>query len=128
MHAVEIEEAVSRLAEQPFDAESFPYAFLEAFCIKPTTIQRLRSGDSNQSDLGGVLQRSNIHLKACAPSQVSNDTLERILAPGLKRCGMAAGRHFSTWAIRAWLLIRGEARFMGGTMTTWILIKQLLRK
>lgn len=28
MNAVEIEEAVSRLAEEPFDAESFPYAFL----------------------------------------------------------------------------------------------------
>ncbi len=71
MNAVEIEEAVSRLAEQPFDAESFPYAFLEAFGNKPTTIQRLRSGNSNQSDLGGVLQRSNIHLKACAPGHVS---------------------------------------------------------
>lgn len=71
MNAVEIEEAVSRLAEQPFDAEGFPYAFLEAFGNKPTTIQRLRSGNSNQSDLGGVLQRSNIHIKACAPGSVA---------------------------------------------------------
>jgi|GEM_PF-1410381 len=30
MNAVEIEEAVSSLAEAPFDAESFPYVFLEA--------------------------------------------------------------------------------------------------
>ena len=37
MNAVEIEEAVSRLAELPFDAENFPYAFLEAFGNKPTT-------------------------------------------------------------------------------------------
>jgi hypothetical protein len=44
---------------------------LEAFGNKPTTIQRLRSGTGNQSDLGGVLQRSNIHLKTCAPGQVS---------------------------------------------------------
>jgi hypothetical protein len=72
MNAVEIEEAVSRLAEQPFDAESFPYAFLEAFGNKPTTVQRLRSGSTNQSDLGGVLQRSNIHLKVSAPGEVTS--------------------------------------------------------
>lgn len=71
MNAVEIEEAVSRLAEQPFDAENFPYAFLEAFGNKPTTIQRLKSGSTNQSDLGGVLQRGNIHLKTCAPGEVT---------------------------------------------------------
>ncbi|MCB1134185.1 MAG: lactate dehydrogenase, partial [Verrucomicrobiae bacterium] len=71
MNAVEIEEAVSRLAEQPFDTESFPYAFLEAFGNKPATIQRLKSGSTNQSDLGGVLQRSNIHLKTCAPGEVA---------------------------------------------------------
>ena len=49
MNAVEIEEAVSRLAEVPFDVESFPFAFLEAFGNKETTLKRLRSGDSNQS-------------------------------------------------------------------------------
>jgi hypothetical protein len=31
MNAVEIEEAVSQLAGAPFDAEEFPFAFLEAF-------------------------------------------------------------------------------------------------
>lgn len=71
MNAVEIEEAISSLAEQPFDAESFPFAFLEAFGNKPATIQRLKSGSTNKSDLpGGVLQRSNIHLKVCAPGEV----------------------------------------------------------
>jgi hypothetical protein len=70
MNAVEIEEAVSRLAEQPFDAEGFPYAFLEAFGNKATTIQRLKSGSTNQSDLGGVLQRGNIHIKVCPPGEV----------------------------------------------------------
>jgi hypothetical protein len=59
MNAVEIEEAVSRLAEAPFDPEEFPFAFLEAFGNKQTTIKRLRSS-SNQSDLsGGVLQRGS---------------------------------------------------------------------
>ncbi len=72
MNAVEIEEAVSRLAEAPFDPVGFPYVFLEAFGNKETTLKRLRSGDSNQSDLpGGVLQRNNIHLKVCAEGEVA---------------------------------------------------------
>jgi len=61
LNAVEIEEAISVLAEQPFNAENFPYAFLEAFGNKETTIKRLRKGESNKSDLpGGVLQTNNI--------------------------------------------------------------------
>lgn len=72
MNAVEIEEAISSLAELPFDAENFPFAFLEAFGNKETTLKRLRSGNTNQSDLpGGVLQRSNIHLKVCAEGEVT---------------------------------------------------------
>jgi hypothetical protein len=72
MNAVEIEEAVSNLAAAPFDAAQFPYAFLEAFGNKATTLKRLSSGDSNQSDLpGGVLQRNNIHLKVCAEGEVA---------------------------------------------------------
>ena len=72
MNAVEIEEAVSRLAEAPFDSASFPCAFLEAFGNKETTLKRLRSGDSNQSDIpGGILQRNNIHIKACPEGEVT---------------------------------------------------------
>jgi hypothetical protein len=72
MNAVEIEEAVSILAAAPFDSANFPYAFLEAFGNKETTLKRLRSGDSNQSDLqGGVLQRNNIHIKVCAEGEVT---------------------------------------------------------
>ncbi|MCE7044609.1 type IIL restriction-modification enzyme MmeI [Dyadobacter sp. CY312] len=41
MNAVEIEEAISSLAEQPFEAAEFPYAFLEAFGNKETTISVL---------------------------------------------------------------------------------------
>jgi hypothetical protein len=70
MNAVEIEEAVSRLAEAPFDPVEFPFAFLEAFGNKATTIKKLRSGSSNQSDLGGVLQRNHIHLKVCEVGEV----------------------------------------------------------
>jgi hypothetical protein len=50
LNAVEIEEAISQLADQPFDPENFPYAFLEAFGNKETTIRRLRAGASNKSD------------------------------------------------------------------------------
>ena len=71
MNAVEIEEAVSALAEQPFDAQEFPYLFLQAFGNKPATIKRLRDGHSNNSDVGGVLQRNNIHINAARPGEVS---------------------------------------------------------
>jgi hypothetical protein len=71
MNAVEIEEAISALAEKPFNLDEFPYAFLEAFGNKPTTIKRLRSGASNKSDLGGVLQTNNIHLAVCPPGEVT---------------------------------------------------------
>ncbi len=71
MNAVEIEEAISALAEQPFDAQEFPFAFLVAFGNKPATIKRLRSGSSNKSDLGGVLQTNNIHIAVCPEGEVS---------------------------------------------------------
>ena len=70
MNAVEIEQAVTALAEQPFDAAEFPYAFLQAFGNKETTIKRLRKGESNKSDLGGVLQANNIHIAVCPPGAV----------------------------------------------------------
>jgi hypothetical protein len=72
LNAVEIEEAISQLADRPFDSESFPYAFLEAFGNKETTIKRLRSGTSNKSDLRGVLQTNNIHIATCDTGQVTN--------------------------------------------------------
>lgn len=71
MNAVEIEEAISNLAEQPFDAAEFPYAFLEAFGNKATTIKRLRTGASNKSDVGGVLQSNNIHIATCPSGEVT---------------------------------------------------------
>jgi hypothetical protein len=71
MNAVDIEEAVSALAQQTFGAEEFPFAFLEAFGNKATTIKRLRTGASNKSDLGGVLQTNNIHIKTCPVGEVT---------------------------------------------------------
>jgi len=72
MNAVEIEEAISELAAEPFDADEFPFAFLEAFGNKATTIKRLRSGSSNASDIdGGLLQRNNIHIAVCNEGEVT---------------------------------------------------------
>jgi hypothetical protein len=71
LNAVEIEEAISQLADQPFDSENFPYAFLEAFGNKATTIKRLRAGASNKSDLGGVLQTNYIHIATCSTGEVT---------------------------------------------------------
>ena len=71
MNAVEIEEAISDLALQPFDAAEFPFAFLAAFGNKDTALKRLRTGNNNASDVpGGVLQRSNIHLAVCEAGAV----------------------------------------------------------
>lgn len=71
MNAIEIEQAVSELFSQPYDAAEFPYQFLEAFGNKATTLKRLRAGETNQSDCGGVLQRSHIHILTCAPGQTT---------------------------------------------------------
>jgi hypothetical protein len=79
MNAVEIEEAISALAERPFDAAEFPFAFLQAFGNKETTLKRLRKGESNKSDLGGVLQTNNIHIAVAAPGEVTK-TLTRLKA------------------------------------------------
>ena len=78
MNAVEIEEAITNLAEQEFDATNFAFAFLEAFGNKETTIKRLKSekkGCTNASDLkaeGGVLQRNNIHILVSPEGETAN--------------------------------------------------------
>ncbi|MBJ6986271.1 class I SAM-dependent DNA methyltransferase [Devosia sp. MC521] len=70
MNAVEIEQAVSQLAEAPFDGPEFPYAFLQAFGNKETTLRKLRAGNTNKSDVGGVLQTNNIHIAVAPAGQV----------------------------------------------------------
>jgi hypothetical protein len=80
MNAVEIEEAISDLALQPFDAAEFPFAFLAAFGNKDTALKRLRTGNNNASDVpGGVLQRSNIHIAASEAGTVG-ETLKALRA------------------------------------------------
>jgi hypothetical protein len=71
MNAVEIEQAVSDLFAVPLDPAEFPYSFLRAFGNKETTLKKLRTGDTNKSDVGGVLQRNNIHIAVATVGQVS---------------------------------------------------------
>jgi len=78
VNAVEIEEAVSKLAELPFEAGEFPFQFLESFGNKPATLKILRTGKSNQSDIpNAVLQRNNIHIATCEAGKVE-ETLEAL--------------------------------------------------
>ena len=71
LNAVEIADAIADLFAQSLDREEFPYAFLRAFGNKETTIARLRSGNTNRSDVGGLLQRSNIHLIVAPAGRVA---------------------------------------------------------
>ena len=80
MNAVEIADAVSELIEEEFDGSEFPFAFLEAYGNKPTTIKRLRTGNTNKSDIdGGVLQTNNIHMLVCMEGKVT-ESLDQLRA------------------------------------------------
>ena len=70
MNAVEIEEAVSELVVQPFEPDKFPYQLLAAFGNTETTLNRLRKGSTNKTDIdGALLQRLNIHMLITDPAQ-----------------------------------------------------------
>ena len=72
MNAVEIEQAITELAEKPFENEAFPFEFLEAFGFKATTIKKLKTGNSNYSKTDrGVLLRNHIHLATCDEGTVT---------------------------------------------------------
>jgi len=82
MNAVEIEEAISDLALQPFDAAEFPFAFLAAFGNKDTALKRLRTGNNNASDVpGGVLQRNNVHIAVCEAGTVGETLMALRASP-----------------------------------------------
>ncbi|MFZ1493725.1 MAG: DNA methyltransferase [Candidatus Competibacter denitrificans] len=85
MNAVEIESAVSDLALQPFDRGEFPFAFLQAFGNKDTTLKRLRAGVSNKSDRGGVLQTNNIHIAVAEAGEVTKTLLALKASPATTR-------------------------------------------
>ena len=83
MNAVEIEQALTDLALQPFEAGEFPFQFLAAFGNKAVTIDRLRKGNTNHSDFpGGVLQRNHIHIAVADPGQVGHTLNALKTSPG----------------------------------------------
>ncbi|MGY0635126.1 class I SAM-dependent DNA methyltransferase [Luteimonas sp. A478] len=83
MNAVEIEQALTDLALQPFEAAEFPFQFLAAFGNKTVTIDRLRKGNTNHSDLpGGVLQRNYIHIAVTEAGQVGQTLSALKVSPG----------------------------------------------
>lgn len=78
MNAVEIETAISELVEKKFDVKEFAFNFLRAFGNKETTIKKLKSGQSNASDIeNGVLQRNHIHIAVCEANAVT-ETLRKL--------------------------------------------------
>lgn len=85
MNAVEIEQAISELSEQSFNGAEFPYAFLKAFGNKDTTLKRLRNGESNKSDVGGVLQTNNIHIAISPTGEVTRKLADLRASPATAR-------------------------------------------
>lgn len=86
MNAVEIEDAVSRLFEQPFDSSEYPYLFLEAYGNKNATIKRLRTGNNNRTDVpGAVLQHNNIHIAVAEKNKVEEKLEELRISPSTQK-------------------------------------------
>lgn len=77
MNAVEIEDAVSALSEQPFDAAGFPFAFLEAFGNREATIRRQRTGASNRT-IADLHDPENMPADLREAHARNNEVLERI--------------------------------------------------
>lgn len=73
MNAVEIEEAVTELTQQPYEPVTFITGFMAAYGASATTITRLKGGDGNTSDLaGGILWKKWLHFQPAAEGQASN--------------------------------------------------------
>ena len=68
-----------------FEQAGFPYAFLEAFGNKKATIDKLKKGDANKSDIErGALQQNNIYIAICSRGDVSKTLIaqpHRLTAP-----------------------------------------------
>ena len=112
MNAVEIEEAVAELIQQPYEPVAFITGFMAAYGASATTITRLKGGDGNTSDLpGGVLWKKWVHFQPAAEGQASNvlDAIEasRKTAQGKVRYAITTdGDEFSARDLKT-----GEALF-----------------
>jgi len=92
MNAVEIEQAISELAEKPFDRQEFPFQFLEAFGNKETTLKRLRTGVSNKSDLAASFRPTTSTSPPARPARPRPPSPPCAPAPPRLRA-----RHASSW-------------------------------
>jgi hypothetical protein len=70
MNAVEIEEAISELAAEPFDRGEFVFEFLRAFGNNETRIRRLKR-NPNTDIPEAILQKNNIHIATCDTGQIT---------------------------------------------------------
>lgn len=62
MNPTEIADALEEIAQAPFDADEFPFAFAEATDNAPATVSKLRSGSYNKSKLpNGVLMNKKFY-------------------------------------------------------------------
>jgi hypothetical protein len=70
MNAVEIEEAISALAEAPLDARTFPYGFLQASGLNDAKIRRLKSGETPTSPISRAAPFSATRTTSiCSPAR-----------------------------------------------------------
>lgn len=78
MNPTEIYDALSDLTSQPYDASAFPYEFALATDAAKATVDRLRKGATNRSDLsGGVLLSRRFHF---APAgETEQTTVDAVL-------------------------------------------------
>jgi hypothetical protein len=80
LYIADIEEAVSKIAAEPFNAETFPYDFIAAYDAPPATVTRIRNGTQNATDIdGAVLWRQKLHLHVCALGEVE-PSVQRLAA------------------------------------------------
>ncbi len=80
MNPVEIEQAVSRLFEQPFGAESFSFDFVCAYKTPDATIRK-----AAPVSISGVLRRLKIHIKVDKLGDVEQ-ALQEVRASEITRC------------------------------------------
>lgn len=78
MHAVEIVEAITELAQQAYEPLAFITGFMSAYGASSSTIARLEHGDGSISDLPrGVVWRKWLHFMPSEPGQIG-DALDAI--------------------------------------------------
>lgn len=80
MYIADIEEAISKIAAEPFNAETFPFNFIAGYDAPPATVTRIRNGTQNATDIdGAVLWRQKLHLHVCALGEVEA-SIQRLAA------------------------------------------------